>query len=142
MISATSGYEIKYKASQKLSNEVAKWLEKGNKIKGFNKPTIVEDEKDAKKSKHEASQEKVRNTQVRDSRIRMAIQRPLIEEYAKLANSHNMWRVVVDMLGGKVSTSHLSNIKRGRGTIAKDHVWADVEEVLQKLIKELKDEKS
>lgn len=140
MISAISGHDIKYKASQKLSDEVEKWLAKGNEIKGIEKPLIIKEI--AEKSKHEASQEKVRNSQVRDSRIRASIQKPLIDEYAGLANNKNMWRVVVDMVGGIVSTSQLCNIKGGRGTIANNKVWVEVEAVLKKLIKELRDEKS
>lgn len=142
MISATNGYDIKYKASQKLSDEVEKWLEKGNEIKAIEKPLIIKEKESSEKSKHEISQEKVRNSQVRDSRARASIQKPLIDEYAGLANNKNMWRVVVDMVGGIVSTSQLCNIKGGRGTIANNKVWVEVEAVLKKLIKELKDEKS
>ena len=137
MISAISGHDIKYKLSQKLSDEVARWLAKGNEIKGIEKPLIIKE-----KSKHEISQEKVRNSQVRDSMARASIQKPLIAEYAELANNKNMWRVVVDMVGGMVSTSQLCNIKGGRGTIANNKVWVEVEAVLKKLIKELRDEKS
>lgn len=137
MISATNGHDIKYKASQKLNDEVLEWLEKGNEIKAIEKPLIIKE-----KSKHEISQEKVRNSQVRDSRARASIQKPLINEYAELANNRNMWRVVVDMVGGIVSTSQLCNIKGGRGSIANNKVWVEVEAVLKKLIKELKDEKS
>ena len=142
MISATSGHDIKYKASQKLSDEVARWLAKGNEIKGIEKPLIIKEKESGEKSKHEISQEKVRNSQVRDSMARASIQKPLIVEYAELANNKNMWRVVVDMVSGIVSTSQLCNIKGGRGTIANNKVWVEVEAVLKKLIKELRDEKS
>ena len=142
MISATSGHDIKYKASQKLNDEVEKWLEKGNEIKAIEKPLIIKEKESTEKSKHEASQERVRNSQVRDSMARASIQKPLINEYAELANNKNMWRVVVDMVGGIVSTSQLCNIKGGRGTIANSKVWVEVEAVLKKLIKELRDEKS
>ena len=142
MISAISGHDIKYKASQKLNDEVEKWLEKGNKIKAIEKPLIIKEKESSEKSKHEISQEKVRNSQVRDSRARASIQKPLIDEYAELANNKNMWRVVVDMVGGIVSTSRLCNIKGGRGTIANNKVWVEVEAVLKQLIKELKDEKN
>lgn len=142
MISATNGYDIKYKASQKLNDEVEKWLEKGNEIKAIEKPLIIKEKESSEKSKHEISQEKVRNSQVRDSRARASIQKPLIDEYAGLANNKNMWRVVVDMVGGIVSTSQLCNIKGGRGTIANSKVWVEVEAVLKKLINELRNEKS
>ncbi|MGB4985382.1 MAG: hypothetical protein WBO70_06380 [Erysipelotrichaceae bacterium] len=144
MISATNGHDIKYKASQKLNDEVEKWLAKGNEIKKVKSTYENYDEmaQIAFNKNHVKLMSKggaVNNGRSKaDKLLRQATQMPILQEYFDLMQDKNCFNLVVEGTKNIISTSQLKKTMRGQTSILDSIVWRKVANCIYDILKENK----
>lgn len=144
MISATNGHDIKYTASQKLSSDVEKWLEKGNKVKKVKSTFEKYDEMTqiAFNKNHIKLMSKggaVNNGRSKaDKLLRQATQMPILQEYFDLMQDKNCFDLVVEGTNNIISTSQLRKTMRGQTSILDSTVWRKVSNCINDILKENK----
>lgn len=123
MISATNGHDIKYKASQKLSDEVERWLEKGNKIKKVEK-TIFDIQKKESKG--------VLLDLIKEKEERIKIQQPFLINYRQTVGIHAFGKLV-KATNRLCTPSHLNGTMKGECSIDPSK-WITIKKEAEKIL--------
>lgn len=134
-ISATNGYNIKNSESEKLKNDVDKFLKCGgsiSKMKGFGHKREVEEF-----SYNNGSN---KNKQYRQEMLdRQAYQIPVLKNYYKIVGRKNCWSVLIKKIGSIVSTSQLVETMNGKASIANQKVWDAIAVAIDEIIENHED---
>ena len=134
-ISPVNGYNIKNSESEKLKNDVAKFLKSGGSIsemKGFGHKREVEEF-----SYNNGSN---KNKQYRQEMLdRQAYQIPVLKNYYKIVGRKNCWSVLTKKIGNIISTSQLVETMNGRASIANQIVWDAIVVAIDEIIENHED---
>ena len=123
MISATSGQDIKYKASQKLSDEVEKWLEKGNEIRKVEK-TVFDIQKKESKG--------VLMDLIKEKEARIKVQQPFLINYRQTVGIHAFGKLV-KATNRLCTPSHLNGTMKGECSIDPSK-WVTIKKEAEKIL--------
>lgn len=123
MISAINGYDIKYKASQKLSDEVGKWLEKGNNIKKVEKTVFDVQKKESKG---------VLLDLIKEKEERIKIQQPFLINYRQTVGIHAFGKLV-KATNRLCTPSHLNGTMKGECSIDPSK-WITIKKEAEKIL--------
>ena len=123
MISAISGHDIKYKASQKLNDEVEKWLKKGNEIKGIEKTVFDVQKKESKG---------VLLGLIKEKEERIKIQQPFLINYRQTVGIHAFGKLV-KATNRLCTPSHLNGTMKGECSI-NPLKWVTIKKEAEKIL--------